>query len=60
MFIGDGALQYKPEQIFETYYSAKLYKELFLTADFQRISNPAYNSARGHIDIISLRMHFEL
>ena len=60
MFIGDGALQYKPEQIFETYYSAKLYKELFLTADFQRISNPAYNSARGPIDIISLRMHFEL
>ena len=60
MFIGDGALQYKPEQIFETYYSAKLYKELFLTADFQRISNPAYNSARGPIDIISLWMHFEL
>ena len=60
MFIGDGALQYKPEQIFETYYSAKLYKELFLTADFQKITNPAYNSARGPINVISVRLHFEL
>ena len=60
MFIGDGAIQYKTEQILETYYSAKLFKDLFLTADFQKITNPAYNSARGPVNIISMRLHFEL
>ena len=60
MFIGDGAIQYKKEQILETYYSAKLFKDLFLTTDYQKITNPAYNSARGPINIISMRLHFEL
>lgn len=60
MFIGDGQMQYKPEQVLETYYSAKLYKELFLSADFQKITNPAYNSARGPVNVISMRLHFEL
>ncbi len=60
MFIGDGQLQYKPEQILETYYSAKVAKELFLSADFQKITNPAYNSARGPVNVISMRLHYEL
>ena len=59
MFIGDGRIQYKPEQVIETYYSALLAKELFLTTDFQKITNPAYNSSRGPVNIISMRLHYE-
>ena len=59
-FIGDGSLNYKTEQIFETYYSGQIYKDLSLTLDYQRIANPAYNSARGPIHIFSLRAHIEM
>jgi hypothetical protein len=59
-FIGDGNLSYKTEQILETFYSAKVYKELFISANYQRINNPAYNSARGPVNFIGLRAHIEL
>jgi high affinity Mn2+ porin len=59
-FIGDGALSYKPEQIVETYYSAKVYKDLYISADYQRIANPAYNSARGPVNFFGLRAHIEM
>jgi high affinity Mn2+ porin len=59
-FIGDGALSYKKEQIFETFYSAKVYKGLFISADYQRIANPAYNSARGPVNFYGLRAHIEI
>jgi high affinity Mn2+ porin len=59
-FIGDGALSYKKEQILETFYSAKVYKELFISADYQRIANPAYNSARGPVNFFGLRAHIEM
>ena len=59
-FIGDSALQYKREQVFEAYYSLQAYKGVFFTADFQRIQNPAYNNARGPINIFGLRAHIEL
>ena len=60
MFIGDGAMSYKPEQIFEAYYSYKVYKKLYLTADYQYISNPAYNSDRGPIHFLGFRAHLEM
>lgn len=59
-FIGDGALSYKSEQVLETYYSAKVYKDLYLSLDYQRIANPAYNSARGPINIFGIRAHIEI
>ena len=59
-FIGDGNLQYEREKIFEAYYSIKAYKGVYLTADFQRIENPAFNSARGPINIFGLRAHIEM
>ncbi|HEX7454441.1 MAG TPA: carbohydrate porin, partial [Gallionella sp.] len=40
-FIGDGALRYRPEDIFEGYYSYGVAKGVWLTADYQRIQNPA-------------------
>ena len=59
-FIGDGQLSYKNEQVFEAYYNSKIYKELYLTVDYQRIANPAYNSSRGPIHILGLRAHIEM
>lgn len=58
-FIGDGRLNYRPEQIIETYYSFKLSKQTWLSADYQRIVNPAYNADRGPVNVYSLRLHTE-
>jgi hypothetical protein len=59
-FIGDGNLSYGNERVFESYYSAKLYKDLYLSVDYQRIENPAYNSSRGPVDFLGIRAHIEM
>lgn len=58
-FIGDGRLNYRPEDILEGYYSFALCKGSWLTADYQRIQNPAYNADRGPLNIYALRLHAE-
>jgi hypothetical protein len=58
-FIGDGWLNYRPEQVFETYYSFAALKNVWLTADFQRFWNPAYNADRGPVNIGGIRLHTE-
>lgn len=58
-FIGDGWLNYRPEQIFETYYNLNITKNLWLTADLQRVWNPAYNADRGPLNIYGARIHAE-
>jgi high affinity Mn2+ porin len=57
--IGDGRLNYQPERVFESYYAYALNKSLTLTADYQLITNPAYNADRGPISIFSGRLHGE-
>jgi high affinity Mn2+ porin len=57
--IGDGKLNYAPEYVWETYYSARLLPGLFATFDLQRVVNPAYNQDRGPLWIESLRLHME-
>ena len=42
MVIGDGALNYGLEQIFEAYYRIQLGRYVQLSPDYQRIVNPAY------------------
>lgn len=59
-FIGDGALDYKKEEVIETFYSFNLAKNMHVTADYQRISNPAYNAARGPINFFGIRAHIEM
>ncbi|AMP08461.1 carbohydrate-selective porin, OprB family protein [Collimonas arenae] len=59
VFIGDGRLNYQPERILEAYYNFSLRKGISLTADLQRICNPAYNADRGPVLIGSLRLHAE-
>lgn len=57
--IGDGALNYRRERILETYYAYALNKQLTLTADYQFITNPAYNADRGPVHVFSGRFHGE-
>lgn len=56
-FIGDGALRYRPESVFEGFYSLNVYKGVWFTADYQRIANPAYNADRGPVNVFALRFH---
>ena len=58
--IGDGRLQYGPEYIFETYYSARLLPWLLASFDLQHVTNPAFNQDRGPVWIPSLRLRVEL
>lgn len=58
-FIGDGRLNYHPEIVFETFYSLNLTKAAWITLDWQRIRNPAYNADRGPANVASVRLHTE-
>jgi carbohydrate-selective porin OprB len=63
-FIGDyagpgKAISYRPERIAELYYNAAVEKNVLAGLNFQYISNPAYNSARGPVSILSFRIHAE-
>jgi high affinity Mn2+ porin len=55
--IGDGKLNYGSEQIIEAYYSAHIYKKIFISPDYQFVWHPAYNKDRGPVHIIGLRLH---
>jgi len=57
--IGDGALQYGPEYVWESYYNARMFPGLFTTLDVQHVANPAYNQDRGPVWIWSVRLHLE-
>jgi high affinity Mn2+ porin len=57
--IGDGRLNYRQERILETYYAFAISKALTLTADYQFVTNPAYNADRGPVSIFSGRLHGE-
>ena len=64
-FIGDASttsppsLTYKPEQILEVFYSLQMMRGTWLTTDYQRIQNPAYNADRGPVHVYALRLHAE-
>jgi high affinity Mn2+ porin len=58
--IGDGALAYAPEYVWETYYSARLFPGWFASVDLQHDTNLAYNHDRGPVWIASVRLHVEL
>ena len=57
--IGDGKLNYRPEQLIEGYYRIGLAKNTSFTLDCQQIYNPAYNADRGHVQIYGVRLHKE-
>ena len=57
--LGDGGLTYGRENIFESYYTAHVWKGLYLGPDVQHINNPGYNRARGPVFVGGLRVHLE-
>jgi high affinity Mn2+ porin len=61
--LGDGQLNYAPEQIAEVFYRAELYRyrdiSVQLSPDFQLIRNPAMNADRGPVWVASFRLHVE-
>ena len=57
--IGDGKLNYAPEYLWETYYSARVVRGFYATFDVQHYNNPAYNHDRGPVWVESVRLHIE-
>ncbi len=57
--VGDGRLNYAPEQIFETYYNFQLKKGAVVGLGFTGVNNPGYNRDRGPVAIGTLRLHYE-
>jgi len=56
---GDGVLNYGLEKSLETYYNFAVWKSLHVTADYQFIINPAFNSARGPVSVLGGRLHWD-
>lgn len=57
--VGTIALNYGREDILETYYTAHVWRGLFLSADLQRIWNPGYNRDRGPVLVPGTRLHVD-
>jgi hypothetical protein len=58
-FIGDGKLNYRPEQAVEAFYNINVNRFAWFTLDFQHVANPAYNSDRGPVSFYGIRLHAE-
>jgi carbohydrate-selective porin OprB len=57
--LGDGGLNYGLERIFETYYTAHLWRGISVALDYQNVTNPGYNRDRGPANVVSVRIHVE-
>ena len=55
--LGDGALTYGHEKIFEGYYTLHAWRGIFASFDLQHVNNPGYNKDRGPATVPSLRLH---
>ena len=58
--LGDGQLNYSPENLTELYYSFQMSKNISLTGTYQHIINPGYNKDRGPVDVLSVRVHLQI
>ncbi len=58
--IGDGRLPHPgAEQIIETYYNFAARAWAHVSLDYQWVRNPAYNTDRGPVSIVAVRLHLE-
>ncbi|HEX6802627.1 MAG TPA: carbohydrate porin [Terriglobales bacterium] len=57
--LGDGRLNYGRENIVEAYYTAHVWRGIYLAPDLQHIQNPGYNRDRGPVLVPSFRAHLE-
>jgi high affinity Mn2+ porin len=57
--LGDGKLNYGRENIFEAYYTAHVWRGIYVAPGVQHINNPGYNRDRGPVVVPSFRAHVE-
>jgi len=57
--LGDGALRYGRENIVETYYTAHVWRGIYVAPGVQHINNPGYNRDRGPVTVPTFRLHTE-
>ena len=58
LLIGDGKLPHpRAEQIVETYYKLAVFARDAVSLDYQWVMNPAYNTDRGPVSIVAIRVH---
>ncbi len=58
-FVGDGHIATAPERAVDVFYSLNVLRSFWFSGDYQRLTNPAFNAARGPVNIISVRVHGE-
>lgn len=57
--LGDGRLNYGRENIVESYYTAHVWRGIYLAPGVQYMVNPGYNRDRGPVLVPTLRLHLE-
>jgi hypothetical protein len=57
--LGDGKLNYGREKIVEAFYTAHVWRGIYIAPGAQHINNPGYNRDRGPVIVPSLRAHVE-
>jgi hypothetical protein len=57
--LGDGKLNYGRENILESYYTAHVWRGIYLAPGVQHVVNPGYNRDRGPVIVPSFRAHIE-
>jgi high affinity Mn2+ porin len=57
--LGDGKLNYGRENIFESYYTAHLWRGIYVAPGVQHINSPGYNRDRGPVLVPTFRLHVE-
>ena len=57
--LGDGNLRYGRENIWETYYTAHVWRGVFTSGQLQFVVNPGYNQDRGPAWVPGLRLHVD-
>jgi high affinity Mn2+ porin len=57
--LGDGKLNYGRENILESYYTAHVWRGIYLAPGAQYIVNPGYNRDRGPVIVPTFRGHVE-
>jgi hypothetical protein len=57
--LGDGGLTNGAEQIVEGFYTAHVWRGLFVSYDLQHVTNPGYNEVRGPVTVEGVRAHVD-
>jgi high affinity Mn2+ porin len=57
--LGDGKLNYGRESIVEAFYTAHVWRGIYIAPGVQHINNPGYNRDRGPVVVPTFRAHLE-